>query len=364
MLTTGVNNGRCSVVRALVQPCESFGPRFGRNAGLMDNRTLGRTGAHVSPLCLGCMNFGGSTAEDESIRIMHAALDRGTFFFDTADVYSRGSSETVVGKALQGRRDDVFLATKVHGRMGDRPNDQGNSRLHIIKGCEDSLRRLNTDHIDLYQIHRPQSQVPIDETLRALDDLITAGKVRYIGTSTFAAYQVVESLWMSEKWGLNRFVCEQPPYNLLDRRIERELLPVCQSYGVGVIPWSPLAGGMLTGKYKRNQQGPEGSRYESGKFRSGEEVPSAAWDVIEGVEKLAEEKGVTMDALALAWVLHQPGVTSPIIGPRTFEQFEDNLKALDVEITDEDRKRIDELIKPGTHVAEYYQGDWKARTVN
>jgi aryl-alcohol dehydrogenase-like predicted oxidoreductase len=227
-----------------------------------------------------------------------------------------------------------------------------------MQGCDASLKRLGVDHIDLYQIHRPQSGVPIDETLRALDDLIRAGKVRYIGTSTFAAWQLVESLWQSEKWQLNRFVCEQPPYNLLDRRIERELLPLAQTYGFGVIPWSPLAGGMLSGKYKRGKKGPKGSRYESGKFRSGEEVPDAAWDVIELVEAMSKEKGAKMDALALAWTLAHPAVTSPIIGPRTMEQLEGNLKALSVQITDEDKERIDAVIKPGTHVAEYYQADF------
>jgi aryl-alcohol dehydrogenase-like predicted oxidoreductase len=210
------------------------------------------------------MNFGGAGNESEadSIAIMNRALDAGLFFWDTADVYGAGESEKVVGKALQGKRDSVFLASKGHGKMGDGPNDWGNSRAHLMKACEDSLRRLGVDHIDLYQIHRPQSSVPIDETLRALDDLIRAGKIRYIGTSTFGAYQLVESLWESEKLGLNQFVCEQPPYNLLDRRIERELLPFCAKYGFGVIPWSPLAGGVLTGKYRRDEQAPADSRYK------------------------------------------------------------------------------------------------------
>ena len=305
------------------------------------------------------MNFGWGTEGDEAIAIMHRALDAGLNFWDTADVYNRGNSETVVGKALQGKRDEVFLATKVHGKMGDLPNDEGNSRLHIIKGCEDSLRRLNIDHIDLYQIHRPQNDIPIDETLRALDDLITSGKVRYIGTSTFAAYQIVESLWASEKLGINRFVCEQPPYNLLDRRIERELLPVCQSYGLGVIPWSPLGGGMLTGKYKRDEAAPEGSRFADGKFR-GKPVSDATWSVVEGLRALCDEKNVKMDAFALAWVGAQVGVTSPIIGPNSMEQLEANLLALDVEISDEDNARVDELIEPGTSVAEFYNADWKA----
>ncbi len=327
----------------------------------MEYNNLGRTGAKVSPLCLGCMNFGDGADEGQSVAIMHRALDAGINFWDTADVYAgRGKSETIVGAALKGRREQVFLATKVHGKMGDGPNDQGNSRLHIIKGCEDSLRRLGVDHIDLYQIHRPQKDVPVDETLRALDDLIRAGKVRYIGTSTFAAYQLVESLWASEKLGLNRFVCEQPPYNLLDRRIERELLPVCQSYGFGVIPWSPLGGGMLTGKYRRDEQAPADARYSEGKFRGGQPVSEATWKVVEGLRVLCEDKGVAMDAFALAWVGAQKGVTSPIIGPRTLEQLEDNLKALEVEITPEDEKRVDELIAPGTAVAEYYSADWSA----
>ena len=327
----------------------------------MNTKNLGRTGAKVSPLCLGCMNFGSGADETQSVAMMHRALDAGINFWDTADVYSgRGKSETIVGKALEGKRDQVFLATKVHGKMGDLPNDQGNSRLHIIKGCEDSLKRLGVDHIDLYQIHRPQNDIPIDETLRALDDLIRMGKVRYIGTSTFAAYQVVESLWASEKLGLNRFVCEQPPYNLLDRRIERELLPVCKSYGLGVIPWSPLGGGMLTGKYKRDEEAPEGSRYSGGKFRQGQEISEGTWDVVEGLRQLCDEKGVNMDAFALAWVGAQDAVTSPIIGPKTMEQLEDNLKSLEVEISDEDKQRVDELIAPGTAVAEYYSADWKA----
>ena len=324
----------------------------------MNLKTLGRTGAKVSPLCLGCMNFGWGTEENDSFAIFERALEAGLFFWDTADVYGKGASETIVGKFLKTRRDDVFLATKGHGRMGERPNDEGNSRFHIIKACEDSLRRLQVDHLDLYQIHRPQSGVPIDETLRALDDLITSGKVRYVGTSTFAAYQLVESLWESEKLGLNRFICEQPPYNLLDRRIERELLPVCAKYGIATIPWSPLAGGVLTGKYRRDETAPEGSRYKDGKFRSGETINAATWEVVEGVREICERKNVAMDAFALAWVMAQNGVTSPIIGPRTMEQLEANLQALEIEISDEDNERINELIAPGTHVAGYYDADF------
>lgn len=330
----------------------------------MDYRPLGRTGIRVSPLCLGAMMFGGKTSPADSAAIIDRALDAGINFIDTANVYNQGRSEEAVGEALQrnGRRSQVILATKVHGRMGDDPNAMGNTRRHIIEQCEASLRRLKTDWIDLYQVHRPQPDVPIDETLRALDDLVRSGKVRYIGSSTFAAWQLVESLWVAKEYGLERFVCEQPPYNLLDRRIERELLPMAQSYGFGIIPWSPLAGGLLTGKYRRNAPPPEDSRYANldanPLYRR--RMNDAIWDVIEPLDTLAQEKGTTLSRLALAWCIHQPGVTSPIIGPRTMEQLEDNLGALEVTITDEDRKAIDRIIPPGTHVAPYYEADWRA----
>lgn len=330
----------------------------------MDYRPLGRTGIRVSPLCLGAMMFGGKTSPADSAAIIDRALDAGINFIDTANVYNQGRSEEAVGEALQrnGRRSQVILATKVHGRMGDDPNAMGNTRRHIIEQCEASLRRLKTDWIDLYQVHRPQPDVPIDETLRALDDLVRSGKVRYIGSSTFAAWQLVESLWVAKEYELERFVCEQPPYNLLDRRIERELLPMAQAYGFGIIPWSPLAGGLLTGKYRRNAPPPEDSRYANldanPLYRR--RMNDAIWDVIEPLESLAREKGTTISRLALAWCIHQPGVTSPIIGPRTMEQLEDNLGALEVTITDEDRKAIDRIIPPGTHVAPYYEADWRA----
>ncbi|MBE3576098.1 MAG: aldo/keto reductase [Limnochordales bacterium] len=326
----------------------------------MEYRNLGRTGVKVSPLCLGCMLFGGRTEESEAIRIIDRALDAGINFIDTANVYNRGRSEEVVGKALKqnGKRDRVVLATKVHGRMADDdPNAWGNSRRHIIEQCEASLRRLQTDYIDLYQIHRPSSDVPIDETLRALDDLIRAGKVRYIGTSTFAAWQVVESLWVSKELGLNRFVTEQPPYNLLDRSIERELIPMARTYGLGIIPWSPLAGGFLTGKYERDRQPPEGSRYEKRPARD-DMFSEQAFAVLDVIKELAAAKGCTPSQLALAWVVQQPGVTSPIIGPRTLEQLEDNLGALQVTITDEDRARLDQVAPPGRAIVPYYQADF------
>jgi len=330
----------------------------------MEYRSLGRTGVPVSVICLGCMNFGGATPEDESIKIIHHALDNGVNFVDTANVYSRGISETITGKALKGRRDKVVLATKVHGKMADDdPLAYGNNRRHIIEQCDASLKRLQTDHIDLYQIHRPQSDMAIDETLRALDDLIRAGKVRYIGTSSFASWQVMESLWVSKELGLNRFVTEQPPYHLLDRGIERELVPMAQTYGIGILPWSPLARGFLSGKYKRGQDVPEGSRFASDSGRTGQigrrtqqHFTDLAYNVIDVVEALAQEKGCTPAQVALAWVIRQPGVTSPIVGPRTMAHLEDNLGAVDVEMTDADRARLDEVAEPEKAIATYYSG--------
>ncbi|GAC1402846.1 MAG: aldo/keto reductase [Chloroflexota bacterium] len=320
----------------------------------MEYRSLGRTGAQVSTLCLGVMMFGRKTEQEEATRMVDRFLDAGGNFVDTANVYSRGVSEQMTGKALAGeKRHRVVLATKVHGKMDDNDrNAEGNHRRHIIKACEDSLRRLNTDYIDLYQIHRPQSEVPIDETLRALDDLVRAGKVRYIGTSTYAAWQLMESLWVSKDLGLNRFVSEQPPYHLLDRRVERELLPFCMTYGVAVIPWSPLAGGKLTGKYRRGQPAPQGSREKPEEFSEG------TWRVLDGLEALCREKGCSMTAFALAWLTAMPGVTSPIIGPSSVAQLDENLAAAAVTITAEDRQRVDALIPPGTHTEDYYRADF------
>ena len=329
----------------------------------MEYRPLGRTGVQVSSLCLGCMMFGGRTAADESYAIIDRALDAGINFLDTANVYSRGRSEEVTGEALKrnGRRQRVVLATKVHGVMAeDDPNARGNSRRHIIEQCEASLRRLQTDYIDLYQLHRPQSDIPIDETLRAMDDLVRSGKVRYIGTSTYGAWQLVESFWVAKELGLHRFVCEQPPYNLLDRRVERELVPMAQTFGVGIIPWSPLGGGLLTGKYRRDEPLPEDSRFaQPGRTAAQRRrMNDAVWDVVEGLEPIARDKGCTLSQLALTWCMQQPGVTSPIIGPRTMEQLEDNLGALEVQITEEDRQRIDDVIPPGRMVSPFYEADF------
>ena len=327
----------------------------------MEYRSLGRTGAQVSALCLGCMNFGDThsgASEADSIRIVHRALDAGINFLDTANVYGRGVSETITGKALaDGKRGKVFLATKFYNRMDDHdPNAWGSHRFHIMKAVEDSLRRLDTDHIDLYQVHRPKASIPIDETLRALDDLVRQGKVRYIGTSTFGAWQLVESLWASKELGLNRFVCEQPPYNLLDRRIERELLPACRTYGFGVIPWAPIAGGLLTGKYRLGQARPAGVRYEKGAFNNRDNDLALA--KVEEYLTFCEERRYSPTHFAMAWCAAQPGVTSPIIGPRTMEQLEDYLPSLELKPTDEDLQRINQIFEPGTHVSNYYSADF------
>ena len=337
----------------------------------MDYRSLGRTGVPVSKLCLGCMNFGWKTGEEEALAIIDKALDSGINFLDTANVYGRGASETIVGKALKhrGQRDKIVLATKVHGRMDDdNPLAAGNNRLHIIAQCEASLKRLQTDHIDLYQIHRPRADTPIDETLRALDDLIRAGKVRYIGTSSFPAWRVMESLWAAKELGLNRFVSEQPPYHLLDRSIERELIPLAQSYGLAILPWSPLARGFLTGKYKRGEPIPGDSRLEQDlqgpfKKRSQQHFSDRAYDLLQVVEELALEKGCTPSQVALAWLLQQPGVTSAIVGPRTIGHLEDNLGAGAVTIDDEECRRLDEASEPEQAIVPYYHGsmlDFKA----
>jgi aryl-alcohol dehydrogenase-like predicted oxidoreductase len=330
----------------------------------MDYRSLGRTGVKVSVLCLGCMMFGGRTTPEDSYAIIDRAIDAGINFLDTANVYTRGRSEEVTGEALKrnGKRGRIVLATKVHGAMADDdPNMQGNSRRHIIQQCEASLKRLQTDYIDLYQIHRPTSSIPIDETLRALDDLIRAGKVRYIGTTTYAAWQLMEALMIARELGLNRFICEQPPYNLLDRRIERELIPFAQTYGVGLIPWSPLAGGLLTGKYDRKSPPPEGTRFFE--YQSNP-IQSKRWNdnslaAVDAFKAYVDQRGGgTLSQFALAWCIGQPGVTSPIIGPRTMEQLEDNLKALDVKLTEADHKAIDEIVPKGGMVAPYYEADF------
>jgi aryl-alcohol dehydrogenase-like predicted oxidoreductase len=321
----------------------------------MEYRYLGRTGVKVSELCLGTMMFGRSTNEQDSIAVIEHALDRGINFVDTANAYSAGASERFVGKALaSGKRQGVVLATKAFFPQDAKdPNARGLSRRHLIEACDASLQRLQTDWIDLYQLHRAHADVPIDETLRALDDLIRAGKVRYVGTSMFPAWKIVEALWASKEFGLHRFVCEQMAYNLLDRTAEREVIPAARSFGIGVIPWAPLCGGLLTGKYTRHDQSAQG-RWQGGKDNFDRRATPEAFTVIEGLVALATEKGCTPSQLALAWVAAQPGVTAPIIGPRTREQLIDNLGAAAVKITDQDRARFDALAPPLAATMRYY----------
>lgn len=314
----------------------------------MEYRLFGRTGVRVSPLCLGAMNFGGATNEADSICIIHAALDAGINFIDTANVYNAGQSEIAVGKALLGRRDKVFLATKVHGKMGDGPNEAGNSRLHILKACEDSLRRLNTDWIDLYQIHRPSPEIPVDETLGALTDLVRQGKVRYIGCSTHPAWLVMEALAVSERDGLARYVSEQPPYNLLDRRIENELVPLALRYQLALIPWGPLAQGVLAGRYKAGEPYPPDSRV--GRLPGSiyaERVTPRGIEASEKFAACAREHGKTPSQLALLWCKDQPGITAPIVGPRTLEHLQELLPVMEMSLGDDERAACDALNPPG-----------------
>ncbi|MBI1276660.1 MAG: aldo/keto reductase [Anaerolineaceae bacterium] len=335
----------------------------------MEYRPLGRTGVMVSSLCLGVMNFGGVTNTEDSIAMIDRALDAGINFIDTANVYNAGESEVVLGKALKanGKRDSIVLATKVNGVVGTGQNDRGISRYHIIKACDDSLRRLQTDHIDLYQLHRPSATIPQDETLRALDDLVRAGKVRYVGSSTFPAWQVMEGLATSEKYNLVRYISEQPPYNLLDRRIENELVPLCQKYGIALLPWSPLAGGILAGRYNTNGSAgghfPEGSRALRMGQTFQDRVTASGINAAQRVGEMAQERGLTASQYALLWCKDQPGITSPILGPRTMAHLEDALVIADKHLDDADRALLDELVHPGTAVADFHNSnDWmKAR---
>jgi aryl-alcohol dehydrogenase-like predicted oxidoreductase len=321
----------------------------------LELRPLGRTGVEVSPLCLGAMMFGawGEADHDESIRIIHRALDAGINFIDTADVYSRGESEEIVGKALAGgRRDDVVLATKVHGSMGDDPNQRGNSRRWIRREVEASLRRLGTDWIDLYQMHRPEPDTDVDETLGVLTDLVREGKVRYLGSSTFPAEAIVEAQWTAERRGRERFVCEQPPYSILNRGIEADVLPTCERYGIAVIPWSPLGGGWLTGRYREGAELPESRRAQMIPQRYDMSLPEnqAKLEAADALAELADEAGITLIEMALAFLIQHPVVTAPIIGPRTIDHLEGQLTAAEVTLGDDVLDRIDEIVAPGTNL--------------
>ncbi len=332
----------------------------------MDYRSLGRTGVKVSPLCLGAMNFGGPTPESEALAIIDRALDSGFNFIDTANSYNDGESERIVGKALKhnGKRQQIVLATKGFSTVGEGPNDGGASRYHILKACEDSLRRLQVDTIDLYQLHRPSLTIPIDETLRALDDLVRAGKVRYVGCSTYPAWMVMEALATSEKFSLVRYVSEQPPYNLLDRRIENELVPLAQKYGLAILPWSPLAMGILAGRYPLDGTPPEGSRVSRVTWQSARErLSRRGLEVGAQVVEMAKARHLTAAQLALLWCKDQPGITAPIVGPRTLGHLDEFIPVLDMHLAEEDRPLFDALVHPGNAVADFHNSnDWmKAR---
>jgi aryl-alcohol dehydrogenase-like predicted oxidoreductase len=320
----------------------------------MNLHSLGRTGIKVSPLCLGAMMFGGwgNPDHDDSIRIIHRALDAGINFIDTADVYSFGESETIVGKALASiDRSHVVVATKVHSAMGDDPNMQGNSRRWIMAECDNSLRRLGLDYIDLYQIHRPDESTDIDETLGALSDLVHAGKIRSFGSSTFPAEQIVEAQWVAERRGRERFMTEQPPYSILVRAIERDVLPVAQAYGMGVIPWSPLAGGWLSGTFG---VGKENTSRRSARIPARYDLSlpgnQRKFEAVTELAALADEAGLTLIEMSLAFVLEHPAVSAAIIGPRTMEQLESQLGAPDVRLEASVLDRIDEIVAPGTNL--------------
>jgi aryl-alcohol dehydrogenase-like predicted oxidoreductase len=315
-------------------------------------RTLGGTGVKVSPLCLGAMMFGawGETDHDESVRVIHRALDAGINFVDTADVYSRGESEEIVGKALAGgRRDDVVLATKFHGTMGDDVNQAGNSRRWIFREVEASLKRLGTDWIDLYQVHRWDPWTDHEETLGALTDLVAQGKVRYIGSSTYPAAQIVRAQWVARERGLARYVCEQPPYSLLARGIEADVLPACREHGMGAITWSPLAGGWLSGKWRKgaDELGSRRSAMLPKRYDLSLPENQAKLDAADALGALADEAGTSLVHLALAFVVNHPAVTAAIIGPRTMDQLESQLGALDLELDDALLDRIDAIVPPG-----------------
>jgi len=313
----------------------------------MHYRTLGRTGIQVSPYALGAMMFGamGNPDHDDSIRIIHRALDAGINLVDTADMYSGGESEEILGKALKGRRDDVVLATKVWGPMGEDPNQRGTSRRWIMTAVEHSLRRLQTDHIDLYQVHRPDPSVDVEETLSALTDLVRSGKVRMIGSSSFPASDMVEAQWVSERRGLERLRCEQPTYSILSRSIEREVLPVAQRYGMGTIVYSPLAQGMLTGRVRRGEQT---DLRRASRFRHLSDERRI--DAVEQLIPVAAKAGITLTHLAMAFAIAHPGVTSALIGPRTMEQLDDLLAGAEVRLSDDVLNSIDEIVPPGTDI--------------
>ena len=322
----------------------------------MEYRTLGKAGVKVSPICLGTMMFGGQTNEADSIAIVHKALDQGVNFIDTANMYNAGESEVVVGKALSDRREQAVLATKGRQKMGDGPNEQGGSRMHLMRELDKSLKRLNTDYIDIYYYHAPDNDTQIEETLRAMDDMVRSGRVHYIACSNFRAWRVCEALWTSDKLNLHKFACVQPLYNIVNRDIEVELLPLCREHGLGVVSYSPLARGILTGKYKAFGEYPEGSRASRNDPRMTQaELRPASIEVSQRIVEHCEKKGCSSSQFALAWCLANPILTSVIVGPRTMAQFDDNVVSLNVRVTDEDEAFIDSLVPTGEHSGKGFQ---------
>ena len=326
----------------------------------MEYRRLGRSGLQVSPLVLGTMNFGNPTDKEEACAIVDAALEAGINLIDCADIYNQGEAERILGAALErsGRRHHVILTSKVYNRTGQGPNDQGNTRHHIIEGCEKSLKQLRTDYIDIYFLHRTDFNVPQEESLDALADLRQQGKIRYIACSTHPAWRTVEGLHLAERHGYPKFVCEQPPYNLLDRRIENEIVPMCRHYDLGIISWSPLAQGVLAGKYHDAEQLPEGSRGSLRRvFR--ERITPAGIAVGQQVVERAKAMACPASRLAVAWVLHQPGITGTIIGPRNVDQLNDLLPSLEVKLSSEDLAFCDDLVPPGRYVTSFFNtAEW------
>lgn len=322
----------------------------------MEYRLLGRTGVKVAPLCLGSDNFANPTPEAESIAMIERAIDAGINLIDTSNSYAKGESERIIGRALaaSGRRDQVLVATKAHYPTGPGPNDCGNSRLHLMKACEESLKRLQVDCIDLFQLHRPSFELPIEETMCALTDLVRQGKVRYVGCSTTPAWKAMESIMVSELKGYVRFVSEQPPYNLLDRRIENEMVPFCQEYQLGIFPWSPLAMGILAGRYADADKTPEASRAALRGGIYAERVTARGIEVGSRFVQLAKDRGISPAQLAVLWVKDQPGITAPLIGPRTLEQLEHFLPVMEMQLDDQTRAACDALVPPGSAVADFH----------
>ena len=332
----------------------------------MEYRQIGRTGVKVSALCLGTANFADPTPEKEAVNIIHRAIDAGINLIDTADSYAAGESERYIGKALRekGQRKRVLLATKAHYPVGQGPNDRGNSRLHLMKACEDSLRRLQTDYIDIYQIHRPDPATAIEETLSALTDLVYQGKIRFAGCSTHPAWMVMESLMISGMKGYVRYVLEQPPYNLLDRRIENELVPLCRKHGLGIIAWSPLAMGLLTGRYSTADPFPIESRAALRGGIYAERISARGIEVGNSFVELSQKAGISPAQLAILWVKDQPGITAPLIGPRILGHLENLLPVAEMSLSEDLRRDCDRLVPPGSAVANFHNSaPWMKMTL-